>query len=189
VTDGPGGAGTSNGTQNGSVGTQNDGLGNSSNPDIQLAQYAPTVPMGPLPPVYIPGTPQNGAFTRDFIAGMQGLGNAIGSIFNNDEQSQPSARPPQDSQPITNPPQPAPDIPEGWQSSPSRSGGGTVYYPPGQSPNGPESIRVMPPGSSPVPGLENGYWVQTKNNQPINPATGKPGGPGDTHVPLPAPGQ
>ena len=122
-----------------------------------------------------------------FITGVQALGvGAVGTgalIL--------SARPPQDPQPITNPPQPAPDIPEGWQSSPSRSGGGTVYYPPGQSPDTGESIRVMPPGSSPVPGLENGYWVQTnKNNQPINPATGRPGeGPGDTHVPLPPPGE
>jgi RHS repeat-associated protein len=98
-----------------------------------------------------------------------------------------NAKPPQDPQPITNPPQPVPDIPEGWVSSPSRSGGGTIYYPPGQNPPGSgESIRVMPPGSSPVPGLEEGYWVQTnKSGQPINPATGGTGTQGETHVPLP----
>ena len=39
-------------------------------------------------------------------------------------------------------------------SEPSASGGGVVYHPPGQPANGPDSIRVMPPGSSPVPGLE-----------------------------------
>jgi RHS repeat-associated protein len=77
-----------------------------------------------------------------------------------------NARPPQNPQPITNPPQPAPDIPEGWVNSPTRSGGGTIYHPPEQSPPGSgESIRVMPPGSSPVPGLEGGYWVQTKGQQ------------------------
>lgn len=46
-------------------------------------------------------------------------------------------------------------------------------------------IRLMPPGSTPVPGLENGYWIFVKNGQPVNPATGGAGTRGDTHVPLP----
>lgn len=100
-----------------------------------------------------------------------------------------NAKPPQNPQPITNPPQPAPDIPTGWVSSPTTSGGGTIYYPPGQNPPGSgESIRIMPSGSSPVAGLQDGYWVQTnKSGQPINPATGGTGTRGETHVPLPTP--
>ena len=101
-----------------------------------------------------------------------------------------NAQPPRNPQPITNPPQPAPPIPEGWVSSPTNTGGGTIYYPPGQNPpDSGESIRVMPPGASPVPRLnENGYWVQTNGSgQPINPATGGTGTRGQTHVPLPPP--
>jgi len=106
-----------------------------------------------------------------------------------------NAQTPKNPQPIANPPQPPPAIPEGWVSSPTNSGGGTIYYPPGQNPPGSgESIRVMPPGSSPVPGLEDGYWVKTNNSgQPINPATGGTGTRGETHVPrpplTPTPGQ
>lgn len=86
---------------------------------------------------------------------------------------------------ISNPPQ-APVIPAGWVSRPGRNGG-EIYFPAGTDPAKGEHIRVMPPGSSPVPGYENGYWRwQNSGKQPMNPATGKPGiGQGDTHVPLP----
>ncbi len=91
-------------------------------------------------------------------------------------------------QPFTNPPQPPPPIPEGWVASPSKSGGGTIYHPAGPNPDAGASIRVMPPGATPIPGLENGYWVQTnKMGQRINPATGRTGSHGETHVPLPPP--
>lgn len=86
---------------------------------------------------------------------------------------------------ITNPEQ-APVIPADWISKPGRNGG-EIYYPAGTNPANGEHIRVMPPGSSPVKGYENGYWRwQNSNKQPMNPATGKPGkGRGDTHIPLP----
>ncbi|MBH3414718.1 hypothetical protein I5P85_28450 [Pseudomonas putida] len=89
-------------------------------------------------------------------------------------------------QPFTNPPQ-GPVIPSGWVSRPGRSSGSTIYYPPGTDPSAPGStyIRLMPSGSTPVPGLENGYWISVRNGQPINPATGGTGTRGDTHVPLP----
>jgi len=86
---------------------------------------------------------------------------------------------------ISNPPQ-APVIPSGWVSRPGRNGG-EIYFPAGTDPAKGEHIRVMPPGSSPVPGYEDGYWRwQNSGKQPMNPSTGKPGiGQGDTHVPLP----
>ncbi|AHF66884.1 two-partner secretion domain-containing protein [Pseudomonas cichorii] len=86
---------------------------------------------------------------------------------------------------ISNPPQ-APIIPSGWVSRPGRNGG-EIYFPAGTDPAKGEHIRVMPPGSSPISGYENGYWRwQNAGKQGMNPATGKPGiGPGDTHIPLP----
>ncbi|MGM3413109.1 DUF637 domain-containing protein [Ralstonia holmesii] len=92
---------------------------------------------------------------------------------------------PKDTEQITNPPQ-APVIPPDWESRPGRNGG-EVYYPPGTEPADGEHIRVMPPGTSPMPGYENGYWRWVNGNkQPMDPSTGKPGrGRGDTHVPLP----
>lgn len=95
------------------------------------------------------------------------------------------AKTPQTLEQISNPPQ-GPVIPSGWVSRPGKNGG-EIYFPPGTDPAKGEHIRVMPPGSSPVPGYENGYWRwQNSGKQPINPATGKPGkGQGDTHVPLP----
>ncbi|MGU9818348.1 two-partner secretion domain-containing protein [Pseudomonas sp. LF135] len=101
------------------------------------------------------------------------------------EDTKGGAKPPKNVEEITNPPQ-APIIPSGWVSQPGKKGG-EVYFPPGTDPAKGEHIRVMPPGSSAVPGYESGYWRwQNAGKQPMNPATGKPGiGPGDTHIPLP----
>ncbi len=87
---------------------------------------------------------------------------------------------------LSNPPQ-GPVIPSGWVSRPGKTPGSTIYYSPGSDPSAPGStyIRLMPAGSTPVPGLEHGYWISVKNGQPINPATGGTGTRGDTHVPLP----
>lgn len=95
------------------------------------------------------------------------------------------AKAPQMVENISNPPQ-APVIPAGWVSRPGRNGG-EIYFPAGTDPAKGEHIRVMPAGSSPIPGYEYGYWRwQNSSKQPMNPATGKPGkGQGDTHVPLP----
>ncbi|WP_238145825.1 filamentous hemagglutinin N-terminal domain-containing protein [Burkholderia gladioli] len=94
---------------------------------------------------------------------------------------------PQNLLPFTNPPQ-APVIPSDWVSRPGRTPGSIIYYPPGTDPSvaGSTYIRVMPPGHTPVPGLENGYWTSVVNGQPINPANGSPRATkGDTHIPLP----
>lgn len=101
------------------------------------------------------------------------------------ENKNTSAKLPSATQTITNPPQ-APVIPPHWESRPGKNGG-EIFFPPGTNPAAGEHIRVMPPGSSPIPGYEHGYWRWVNNNkQPMNPATGKPGkGQGDTHVPLP----
>jgi hypothetical protein len=115
------------------------------------------------------------------VAGAAGAGAA-------DSGTSASSGPkvPQNLQPFTNPEQ-APVIPSGWVSQPGRVAGSTIYYPPGTDPSaqGSTYIRVMPPGSSPIPGLENGYWTSIVNGQPINPANGSPNATkGDTHVPL-----
>ncbi|MGY4494892.1 two-partner secretion domain-containing protein [Pseudomonas sp. TE3610] len=93
---------------------------------------------------------------------------------------------PQNLQAFSNPPQ-GPVIPSDWISRPGKTPGSTIYYPPGTEPSdkGSTYIRLMPAGSTPVPGLENGYWISVKNGQPINPATGGTGTKGETHVPLP----
>jgi RHS repeat-associated protein len=64
--------------------------------------------------------------------------------------------------PPTNPPQNPPDPP-----------------PPGCQ------IRIMPPSPAYPDFYPNGYWVMTCGNQPIDPSTGLPGAPWETHVPLP----
>ncbi|WP_222571917.1 VENN motif pre-toxin domain-containing protein [Halomonas denitrificans] len=89
-------------------------------------------------------------------------------------------------EPFTNPPQ-GPVIPAGWVSRPGKVSGSIIYYPPGTDPSarGSTHIRVMPPGSTSVPGLENGYWISVSKGQPINPSTGKPGSRGEYHIPLP----
>jgi len=88
-------------------------------------------------------------------------------------------------QEFTNPAQ-VPVIPQGWISKPGRVPGSTIYYPPNTEPTQRDSthIRVMPPGASPVPGLENGYWISVKSGQPTNPPTGGTGNRGETHIPL-----
>lgn len=82
----------------------------------------------------------------------------------------------------------APVIPSDWVSRPGRTPGSIIYYPPGTDPSvaGSTYIRVMPPGHTPVLGLENGYWTSVVNGQPINPANGSPRATkGDNHIPLP----
>ena len=92
----------------------------------------------------------------------------------NSDVHQGGPKAPATTETITNPPQ-GPVIPAHWESRPGRNGG-EVFYPPGTNPAAGEHIRVMPPGSSPVPGYENGYWRWVNGNkQPMNRATGKPG--------------
>jgi hypothetical protein len=84
--------------------------------------------------------------------------------------------------PPTNPPS-TPAIPDGWVGTPAANGNGTVYSPAGGGDG--ETIRVMGPTAQ----YPDGYWVQTNRyGQPVNPATGNPGPPQDTHVPLPPSG-
>ncbi|EED7442441.1 VENN motif pre-toxin domain-containing protein [Salmonella enterica] len=115
-----------------------------------------------------------------------GIEDADGDIQGNGMSKASIPKVPPKLQPFTNPPQ-GPVIPQGWVSKPGRTPGSTIYYPPNTDPGSPGSsyIRVMPPGSTPVPGLENGYWISVKNGQPTNPATGGTGTRGETHVPLP----
>jgi filamentous hemagglutinin len=116
-----------------------------------------------------------------------GVVDADGDIQGNGMSKASIPKVPPKLQPFTNPAQ-GPVIPQGWVSKPGRTPGSTIYYPPNTDPSSPGSsyIRVMPPGSTPVPGLENGYWISVKNGQPTNPATGGTGTRGETHVPLPA---
>jgi filamentous hemagglutinin len=96
------------------------------------------------------------------------------------------AKTPKHLEKIVNPAQ-APIIPKDWVSRPGKKGG-EIFFPLGTDPAKGEHIRIMPPGSSPVPELnENGYWRwQNAGGQAMDPATGKPGkGMGDTHIPLP----
>ncbi|WP_186091012.1 hypothetical protein [Burkholderia gladioli] len=86
---------------------------------------------------------------------------------------------PQNLLPFTNPPQ-APVIPSDWVSRPGRTPGSIIYCPPGTDPSvaGSTYIRVMSPGHTPVPGLENGYWTSAVNGQsiPLTDRRGRPKG-------------
>ncbi|MCQ4390098.1 hypothetical protein [Enterobacter roggenkampii] len=120
------------------------------------------------------------------IPGTAGLGIGAVPIKNGGGVVKGTPKIPSNLQPFTNPAQ-GPVIPKGWVSKLGRTPGSTIYYPPNTDPSNPGStyIRVMPSGSTPIPGLENGYWIFVKNGQPINPATGGTGTCGETHVPLP----
>lgn len=142
-----------------------------------------------------PGTPTydadgnphpGGSFTP--MPGPQGPQIILNETPNSGENTRsPGPRAPRNLQPLTNPPQ-SPVIPKEWISQPGRVPGSTIYFPPGTDPSAPGGtyIRVMPPGATSVPGLENGYWTLVIKGQPINPATGSPNAArGDTHIPLP----
>lgn len=120
------------------------------------------------------------------LPGTAGLGIGAVPIKNGGGVAKGTPKIPSNLQLFTNPAQ-GHVIPKGWVSKLGRTPGSTIYYPPNTDPSNPGStyIRVMPSGSTPVPGLENGYWIFVKNGQPINPATGGTGTRGETHVPLP----
>jgi hypothetical protein len=57
--------------------------------NMLLAQHSPAIaPVGmPLPPVFIPGTPENNAFVHWAIG--RAVGNAFGNILNSDNNENP----------------------------------------------------------------------------------------------------
>jgi hypothetical protein len=89
---------------------QNSSDQSAADPTVQLAQYAPAIPGLPMPVpsgVYRPGTPENDAWTSDFIhqnirAGHE-IGNLIGGILHN-ENDENAVRPPAGSKPINETP-------------------------------------------------------------------------------------
>lgn len=67
----------------------------------QYAQYAPRrLGMSPVPPVFLPGTPENDAFVSSTIKAGRAVGNVIGNVLNSDTAS----RPPAGSRPINETP-------------------------------------------------------------------------------------
>jgi len=158
-----------------------------SDPDGRMAHLVARATYGVS---YQAATYLGAAVLGGFLA--QGAGDFRDYILSNSAGDGGVSRPkpPQNVEPITNAPQ-EPNIPEGWEQRPGREPGSTIHYPPGTDPAKGENIRVMPPGSYPVDGYENGYWVHTNGGrQRVDPSTGKPGkGRGDTHVPRPAPVQ
>ena len=152
-------------------------------------------PIGPVP-VVIPGPaisipcptlPSWPTLTDLGMAGVRIVFPGLGLVLNVNEAN--DAKPPKNPQPITNPPQ-APEIPPDWIITPNpKRPGGIIATPPGETPGSTtgEHIRVDPPGSSPVPGLESGYWVNFRPGQGwYNPGAGTYGGTrGQTHIPTP----
>jgi hypothetical protein len=74
----------------GAYGSVNPGSSPAS-PNTLLAQYSPAMaPVGiPLPPVFIPGTPENNAFVHSTITAGRAIGNAFGNILNSDKNENP----------------------------------------------------------------------------------------------------
>lgn len=144
----------------------------------------------PVPGVAVPGSPGYLPPTATVSNGDGGTQGASGSGAGSSEPDASGAakgpKVPPNLQPFTNPAQ-SPVIPPDWVSQPGKTPGSVIYYPPGTDPSAPGStyIRVMPAGSTSVPGLEGGYWIWMKNGQPRNPATGGTGTRGQTHIPLP----
>lgn len=141
----------------------------------------PGRPAEPIPSLHLPGV-FDPEFRQKIVLGFTVVNGLINNFLCN------QGLVPTNPQPITNPPQPPP-IPADWDiaKNPKRPGG-IIATPPGGVPGSTdgEHIRVDPPGSSPVPGLEDGYWRWRKGSGWYDPGKGTWGGKaGQTHVPLP----
>ena len=59
-------------------------------PNTHVAQYSPVGPAGiPLPPLFIPETPENDAFVRSTIGAGRAIGDAVGNILNSENNENP----------------------------------------------------------------------------------------------------